>query len=468
MEPARLLELAFMMALLEKSPNRFNSSPPAVHTGELSPFFNYFKLFLHEIISVVPYESILCTVAHCHSKRTAELCTRMIKKLHVEFHFSLTMYASLFVTAFKDQLQNMSTEASMTKYLEEQPFEECAYFMWLKAKYMKGASSKAAVDSFSEEIFTDPYIFGSQEIICEDVLHLRKIVQLSLEQVNTLSEVNAVSSKSATDLYKWSSVDTSSKSKLEVKSLKSPISVLVEGREVLHKNNSMPSFHLPKEMFSKSRSYEETMEVLSDARGGQFDLCIGVLCGFMYQHVRVPFTEVNPMTFWKSLRHHIAPYSDVFKNNSDFWMSILKRCQRAITKGSQVVERTYDAKLKFLVTNIDPETKAHTTPTSSEYSMYTLEQMLKKLCSERGIVKETPIDRIVNAWKTRFESSPMVDVASTHRALIGQWIKWSLMIHELRLTLEEHITIAIPGLVNSGKTQLIRSLFGLDVSFKIF
>ena len=456
-----------MMALLEKSTNRFNCSPP-VHTGDLSPFFNYFKHFLHEIVSVVPYESILCTVACCYSKRTAELCTRMIQKLQVEFQFSLTMYASLFVTAFKYQLQNMSTEASMAKYLEQQPFEECAYFMWLKAKYMKGSSSKAAVDSFSEEIFTDPYIFGSHDILCEEVLHLQKIVQLSLTQVNSLSEVNAVSGKSATDLYKWSKVDTTLKSKLEVRSLKSPISVLVEGREVLHKNNSISALHLPKEMFSKSRSYEETMEVLNDARGGQFDLCIGVLCGFMYQHVRVPFTEVNPMTFWKSLRHHIAPYSDVFKNNSDFWISILKRCQRAITKGSQVVERTYDAKLKFLVTNIDPETEAHTTPTSSEYSMYTFEEMLKELCSERGIVKETPVDRMVNAWKTLFEKSPMVDVASTHCALIGRWIKWSLMIHELRLTLEEYITIAIPGLVNSGKTQLIRSLFGLDVSLQSF
>ena len=38
------------------------------------------------------------------------------------------------------------------------------------------------------------------------------------------------------------------------------------------------------------------------------------------------------------------------------------------------------------------------------------------------------------------------------------------MIHKLRLTLEKHITNGIPGLVNSGKTQLIKTLFGLDVS----
>ena len=99
--------------------------------------------------------------------------------------------------------------------------------------------------------------------------------------------------------------------------------------------------------------------------------------------------------------------------------------------------------------------------------MYTLEKNLKELCLKRQITKETSVERMVCAWKSLFEHCPMVNVASSHHALICRWIKWSLMIHELRLVLEKHITIAIPGLVNSGKTQLIRSLFGLDVSLTI-
>ncbi len=451
-----------MMSLLEKSANRFNNLNQ-IRLSDSPPFVTYFKQFLLEMLSVVPYESILCAVAHCHNKRTADLCTRMIKKLHIEFPFSITTYASSFVAAFKIQ-HLKSSEAKMAEFFNRLPFEDCAYFIWLKAKYMKGTSSKAAVTSFSEEVFTDPYIFVSMDLLDDDALYLRKLVQQSLEQVNTLSEVRAVSNKSATDLYSWSSAGSSS-SKQEVRSLKSPISVLIEGREVLHPKNDTST---PHKSGSRLRSYDETMKVLDNARGGQFDLCIGVLCGFMYQHVRVPFIEFNPMTFWKSLRHHIAPYSDVFKNDSEFWISILKRCQRAIAKGSQVAENTYDAKLKFLVNNIDPETKGHTTPTASEYSMYTFEKKLKELCSKKGITKDKLIDRIVFAWKAHFEQEacPMAKVASTHRTLIGRWIKWSLMIHELRLTLEKHITIAIPGLVNSGKTQLIRSLFGLDVSMQ--
>ena len=456
-----------MMALLEKSPVRFNrpagTCSPSLLTLESPPFFTYFKQLLREIVTVVPHESILCTVAHCQNKRTADLCTRIIKKLRVEFEFSLTTYASLFVAVFKIQHQSKAIEASMAEFLNRQPFEDCAYFMWLKAKYMKSASSKPAVDSFSEEVFSDPYIFGTQQILCDDALYFQRLVQSSLKPVQGLSQVNAVSSKSAADLYKWSSVYSSSRSKQEVRSLKSPVTVLIDGREVLHQSNAL-HLHPLEETSVKPHLYEKSMEVLHNARGGQFDLCIGVLCGFMYQHVRVPFTEFNPMTFWKSLRHHIAPYSDVFKNDSEFWTSILKRCQRAISKGSQVVERTYDSKLKFLVNNIDPETKAHTTPTSSEYSIYTLEKKLKQLCALKGITKEKSIDRIMSDWRAHFKDCPMINVALSHRALVCQWIKWSLMIHELRLMLETHVTIAIPGLVNSGKTQLIRSLFGLDVS----
>ena len=453
LEPGRLLELAFMMSLLEKSANRFNSLSKQ-RPNDLPPFVSYFKQFLLDMLSVVPYESILCAVAHSRNKRTAKRCTNMIKKLDIQFPFSLTTYASSFVAAFKIQHQK-SGEASMADFFGQLPFEDCAYFIWLKAKYMR-----AAVASFSENVFTDPYIFVSLNLLDDDALYLRKLVQQSLGQVNTLSEVRAVSNKSATDLYSAGS----GSSKQGGRNLKSPILVLIEGRGVLHPKDDSST---PQKLDSGPRSYVETMKVLDNARGGgNFDVCVGVLCGFMYQHVRVPFTESNPMTFWKSLRYRIAPYSDVFKNDSDFWTALLTRCQRAITKGSQVAEHTYDAKLKFLVNNIDPETKGHTTPTASEYSMYTFEKKLKELCSDRGITKDNAIERIVLAWTEHFkyEDCPMAKVASTHRSLIARWIKWSLMIHELRLTLEKHITIAIPGLVNSGKTQLIRSLFGLDVS----
>ncbi len=449
------------MSLLERCPHHPNSS-------QSIPFFNFFKKFLRNIAAVVPYESILCTIAQCHNKQIVERDLRILKKLGAEFPFSLSMYISSFVTVFKIQHET-SIEAS---FLKQQPLEDCAYFMWSKAKYTKGTSTKPAVDSFSAEVFTDPYMFGSQDLLLDDSLYLQKMVQGSLRHVNNLSEVDAVSSKSATDLYRLSggaAPIANSVSNQESKSLKSPIAVLIEGREALHRNNDNSALCLYEEMTSRAQSYEETMKVLNSARKVHFDFCIRVLCGFVHQHVQVPFTEVNPVTFWQHLRYQIAPYSDILKDNSEFWASLLKRCQRAITKGSQVVERTYNGKLKFLITNIVPEadSEAHPAATSTKYSTYMLEKKLEEICSERKIGKETSIDRMVHEWQKIFKGCPMATIASSHRSLVGRWIKWSLMIHELRLTMKNHITIAITGLVNSGKTQLIRSLFGFNVRMHV-
>lgn len=447
-----------MISLLEMCPNR-SSSFSTARVNRVPAFINYFKRFLHDIAAVTPYESLLATLAQCGDVgMISERYVDLIQKLCLEFPFSLSMYTSLFVTVFKIQHQE-STDSGI---LEQLPFEECAYFMWMKAKYTKGIATPAAVNSFAEEVFTDPYIFGSQDHFSDDALYLQKMVQSALKHVNKLSEVEATSTLSASNLYKWESEEAT---KTEAKNLKSPISVLLKGREALQQVSDISKPHLDQEMASIARcnSYEEAMKVLHKTRGIHFDFCIRVLCDFMCQHVRIPFTEANPMTNWKCLCHQLAPYSDILKNDSQFWASMLKRCQRATSRGSQVAERTYNDKLKFLVNNIDPKSTALAAPTFSQYSMYTLEKKLKELCSNRKIKKETSIDQIAHAWRSYFQDCPMLKVAASHRTLIGRWIKWSLLIHELRTTLENHVVIAITGLVNSGKTQLIKSLFGFQV-----
>ena len=457
LDPGHLLEFGLMISLLEKCPKHSDCSKnSSAQLGESqSSYLSYFEQFLRTIATVVPYESILCTVAHCNDVST--ICERyvyIIRELDLDFPFSLMMYTSLFVAVFKIQHRT-------SIFSNQQPFEDCAHFMWLKAKYTKETSSKAAVDTFSDEVFTDPYIFGSPEHFCDDALYLRKLVQKSLKEVSSLSEVEATSRLSAAELYELNSQVPSLGTKPKSKGLKSPVSVILTGREALEKANDTYTPHLYEEMVSKHQSYKETMQVLHKTCGIHFDFCIRVLCDFMYQHVQVPFTEINPMTNWKCLCHQIAPYSDILKNDSQFWTSLIKRCQRAISKGSQVAEGSYSDKLKFLVTNIDPESKSHTAPSSS---LYSLEKKLKEVCSDRNIEKEISIDQMVLKWQLYFWNCPMANVARSHRSLICQWIKWSLLIHELRVTLENLVIIAVTGLVNSGKTQLIQSLFGFQVS----
>ena len=448
-----------MTSLLERC-RPCHSTNPGDHPvpagpGGSSPFFNDFKKFLRQILTIVPYESMLCAVAQCCNKQQADAYMHILKQLGAKFPFSLTMYVSIFNMIFK--LQHAKTiKDSLFLQL---PFEVCAYFTWWSARcnYAKWVVPKDAVNSFSGEIFTDRYLFSFKDSFCEDSLYLREMVQDSLKQVGGLSDVEAVSNKSAMDLYKlnYAQPRDISDSKQGSKSLKPPLKVISEVREVLNQNMYSSGSALQETDF-----YEKTLKVLHNACNVQMELCLNILCSFIYQHVQVPFAEVNPVNSWRRFLHLIGPYSDIFKDDSEYWTSMVKRCQRAISNGSEVAERTYRDKLLFLVTNIDQEAKAQITSAISEY---TLEKKLKELCSTRGINAETSVEQLVFAWKMHFKDCHMASVVPSHHSLISRWIKWSLMIHELRLTLEKHITIAIPGLVNSGKTQLIRSLFGFNV-----
>ena len=446
-----------MTSLLERcrpSQPASSENQPIRAVDQSSPFFNYLKQFLHRIATIVPYESMLCALAQCRDKQVAERYIKILQQLNAEFPFSVTTYVGLFLAVFK--LQHLS---SIDNSLYDQlPFEVCAYFTWMKSKseYSKAILPKIAVNLFSETIFDDQYMFGFRESFGSNAVYLREMAQDSLRQVHSLSEVEAISSKTAAQLYNLSYTlqpASPSAAKEGPRHLKSPIKVIVEAREALNQNNDGSALQ-------DTDFYERTLKVLHYARYIQIDLCIDILCSFIYQHVQIPFKETNPVNIWKRILYLIAPYADVFKDSSDFWSSMVNRCQKAICKGSEVAERTYHGKLEFLVTTIDDEAKAQT---SSAVSEYTLEKKLKELCSNREIDAETSVDQMVRTWQTLFKDCRIANVVPSHRGLIARWMKWSLTVHELRLTLEKHITIAIPGLVNSGKTQLIRSLFGFNV-----
>ena len=481
-----------MMALLEKQQKRIDQSSDV--QGEFSPLFAFIKRFLHQIATVVPYESILCTIAYGNHKDTILRCINLIKNLNVEFPFSLTMYASVVVALVRLHGSDLELPADVSH-----PLEDYAYYAWLTTKLMdtrmRNLHASLQPDNQSEKQALQPIGIGpvnfshfsqlSSSLLLANPLfnideskgdeyltYLQEMAQEALKQQN-VSQASAISDKSAVDLYKFQRDNLS---------LKSPIQALVQGREKLHKLSSCDGRGT-----SIRGANSEMITVLKNARGGQFDLCIGVTCGFMYQNVRVPFTEENPVTIWKTFRLAFGSIWDmIISSNSPpkAIYSMTKRCEKLISKGTDIAKSMYDGKLKFLISHIDPAVSAHAAQSSDEYSIYTSERKLKDLCSKRRITAETAIDDIVSTWRSHFEHDtseldgqkrnqkkkeastyyPLLDVAKSHRTLIARWIKWSLMVNDLRSKLEQYTTIAVAGLVNSGKTQLMRNLFGLDVS----
>ena len=100
---------------------------------------------------------------------------------------------------------------------------------------------------------------------------------------------------------------------------------------------------------------------------------------------------------------------------------------------------------------------------SAEYVSYSLERQLNELCSECRISLSTPVEEICQKWDKFFGERILSLIPKLYHPLIARWIRWTLAVYELRETLASYTTIATIGLLNSGKSTLVNSLFGQKV-----
>ena len=94
---------------------------------------------------------------------------------------------------------------------------------------------------------------------------------------------------------------------------------------------------------------------------------------------------------------------------------------------------------------------------------YSLERQLVELCRERNINAETSLSTITGKWSVLFKGYTLSLVHHRCRLLIARWLKWALMIHNLREELAKYTAVGVVGLVNSGKSKLVNTLFGIEV-----
>jgi polynucleotide 5'-kinase involved in rRNA processing len=100
---------------------------------------------------------------------------------------------------------------------------------------------------------------------------------------------------------------------------------------------------------------------------------------------------------------------------------------------------------------------------NQSYISYSLERQVEDQCKKRNIYHNTPVEEILDQWNDNFEDETLTLVPNEYRRLVARWIKWSLMINNLRESLARQTAIGVIGLVNSGKSKFVRSLFGKEV-----
>ena len=112
---------------------------------------------------------------------------------------------------------------------------------------------------------------------------------------------------------------------------------------------------------------------------------------------------------------------------------------------------------------------------NSHYISYSLERQLVILCDKLNISALTPTEKIVEKWNTLFKDNVLSLVTMSHRPLIARWMRWALMVHNLREELAKYTAVGVgklwkvkfgwQPLWNSGEVYIF-SFFPIQMCFK--
>jgi predicted GTPase len=117
-------------------------------------------------------------------------------------------------------------------------------------------------------------------------------------------------------------------------------------------------------------------------------------------------------------------------------------------------DRMYAGKLQFLLQGVKQIVTA-----SSQYISYSLE---RQLCSNLKFDKSCSLKRLIADWDTIFKNDALSLIGESHRPLVARWLKWTILVHDLREALAQYTCIGVTGFVNSGKSLLVKKLFKLE------
>ena len=473
--PSQLIELAYLSALLEQHP--FSGSQPHSHKVKV------ISRFLEEIVQVVPVESITHTIAN-GSYKTAEVCLKVLLSSDLPLSNALLIGLEYCYSRVND---NMSIIG------RQKVFD----FAWRNLSSSIGCTSMYDEQSKQATVSAHPFIPGTTQLLPftvgkltfdadktneikfseELVTQFKKLytaaVERELHDVRLLSEVNV-------DFLYHINIST----KDSQGRLCSPINILKEGRNRLSHLYATAQSLDPLDLAVRSetkRSNLEMLETVNSIWNNDLATCASLLGGFMYQQeIVIPLVKTHrePSNQLKLVAAASVGVWALFSLKYSDIQPILAQCrgEQLLVKILEYVKTVsgvqsvnapdeesgpYAAKVQFMVQGLQ---KWETVTCNRQYISYSLERQLVELCHERKIDASIPLVTLTKRWNKIFKDTTFSLVAPTHRSLIARWMKWALMIHNLREELAKYTSVGVVGLVNSGKSKLVNALFGIKVS----
>jgi hypothetical protein len=471
--PSQVIELAYLSALLEQQRG----------SSLLSHKLDIVRRFLEDVVQVVPFESIAYAVTN-GNQHTAMQCLRALKMDDTKIPKTVMMYNGLREACYhiehgipSELLLSMELKAAEKAVQRKSGsydigLSEVVYTDSGKLVYARYPLVPSIDRPLSEpiKVQTDmnnfkPRVPFSKQIV-KDVKHLQEtlfpIYYMSSAKINLEENIEVVSKANIEDLYPISSSDHEGSA-----GLKSPLNILISGRKQLTELSMM------------SKSNQEMLKTVNTIRHDELDTCTSLLGGFMHQGV----VHIS----LSSYKHWIPQYVSLratasigvwalFSLDYQHVKPILSKCQgeqlliklfdhvKGITGISQESDERrfnpYAAKLQFIVQGM---AKTVTMSCNAQNVSYSLERQLVELCNDRNISAAIPLSDITVKWSVLFKDKTLSLVHPRCRLLIARWLKWALMIHNLREELARYTAVGVVGLVNSGKSKLVNTLFGIKV-----
>ena len=472
--PSQLIELAYLSALLEQYP--FHKSQP------ISTKVETIKTFLEKVVQVVPLESITYAMAYSRYK-VAKFCAESLVESKINLPVSILMQnglldAHLHLSAGTVSAIN-TTDRVAEEILDKYPHlkNELIRYNFIQGPTGKiiqvftpmGTVTSEAIKSV--EVPDDEFI---QRKYLDEIMSMQRLQRQNMQ--NYANTCMFICETSIEHLYHISSHSESQQQSL----FKSPLDILREGKSTLTR--------LAKELIdAKEKQTSKVCNVVMLKKVNQiraFDLaiCTALLGGFMEQQkVEIPLVKsrlnqslafaINGPASVGVWALSSLKYEDIHpilsRCRGEQLLVSIERYIKSISKSisTQEVEskdEQYAGKLQFIVQGLKK-----TVTYNSQYVSYSLERQLVEICKERSIDSETSLDELNKKWGGFFKENILSLVALTHRSLVARWLKWALMVHSLREKLAEYTAVGVVGLVNSGKSRLVSSLFKIPVTSAI-
>ncbi len=493
--PSELIETAYLSTLLEQHPR-------ATKLKMFSHRFNTVKHFLEQIVSVVPIESIFHTIAISDDLDIISRCCSLLEHSQLDlppslmlstgaqsaYHTVLTLTTCQFPNFFSNEdhyldFKQLESGKTVTRETARAHYQ----------KYAKQTSQATGATTVHE--ITDREVFYATNTHPE---YLEKMTQSDAHEYlqnilpnypnpQLLCRVLVLSSNAVRKAGNCKQINAINDLKLSMiyptmaSQEKSPLDILVVGRKKLSQLSQQSisrssGASLKEDQRQKlSQLYNSKMlELVNDIRSKDLKMCTHLLGAFMENQIKVPLVKsefntakalgalVNAAAVgvWAMFSLSLGDMNAVIHSipSGSLLVQVKEYIKGIFAEKTTSADHNYAGKLQFLIQGMDKTVSCNT-----HYISYSLERQLIELCKKLNISESTPLEVLVRDWDKLFKEDVLSLVVPTHRSLIACWMKWALMIHNLREELAKYTTVGVVGLVNSGKSLLVSTLFNIQV-----